>query len=84
MKIMIVNKRVIHKEKMNRKKELRKNGNPFQEEDTRMWKYKTCWNGVMTVAVKRRLEKYEAVKEPLDLTLGENRTLIGYNYLEYV
>jgi hypothetical protein len=81
---MIVNKRVIHKEKMNRKKELRKNGNPLQEEDTRMWKYKTCRNKKKTVEVKKKKKKYEAVKEPLDLTLGENRTLIGYNYLEYV
>ena len=67
----------VHKARMANRKLARQNMKP----NAGIWKYKTNRAGVPLNAAKRRID---GLSIPLDLGRGEDRSMIGYNYLEYV
>ena len=66
-----------HKARMANKKLARQNVKP----SSGVWKYKTSRAGKIANAVQRRID---GLSIPLDLGRGEDRSMFGYNYLEYL
>ncbi len=66
-----------HKAKMANRKLARQNVEPAPC----IWMYKANRAGKIANAVQRRID---GLSIPLDLGRGEDRSVIGYNYLEYV
>ena len=66
-----------HKARMANKKMARRSVEP----QTGVWKYKTNRAGAPVNAAKRRID---GLSLSVDLGRGEDRSMIGYNYLEYV
>ena len=66
-----------HKARMANKKMARRNVKP----SSGVWKYKANRAGKITKAVQRRID---GLSLSVDLGSGEDRSMIGYNYLEYI
>ena len=67
----------VHKARMANRKLARQNMKPAPG----IWMYKANRAGAPVNAAKRRID---GLSIPLDLGRGEDRSVIGYNYLEYV
>ena len=67
----------VHKARMDNKKMSRQNANPRSG----FWNYKMNRRGESATAVSRRLK---ALSIPIDLNKHEDRSMMGYCYLEYV
>ena len=67
----------VHKARMANKKLARQNVKP----SSGVWKYKVNRAGKIANAVQRRID---GLSLSVDLGRGEDRSMIGYNYLEYV
>ena len=67
----------VHKARMANKKMARQNVKP----NAGTWAYKANRAGKIANAVQRRID---GLSIPLDLGRGEDRQMMGYNYLEYL
>ena len=67
----------VHKARMANKKLARQNMEPVPG----TWMYKANRAGKIANAVQRRID---GLSLSVDLGRGEDRSMIGYNYLEYV
>ena len=67
----------VHKARMANKKMARRSVEP----QTGVWMYKTNRAGAPVNAAKRRID---GLSIPLDLGRREDRSMFGYNYLEYL
>ena len=67
----------VHKARMANKKLARRNVKTVPG----TWMYKTSRAGKIANAVQRRID---GLSIPIDLGRREDRSMIGYNYLEYV
>ena len=67
----------VHKARMANRKLARQNMEPASG----TWMYKTNRAGAPAKAVQRRID---GLSLSVDLGRGEDRSMIGYNYLEYV
>ena len=67
----------VHKARMDNKKMARQTA----KSRSGFWNYKTTRNGEPIPSVSRRVK---ALSIPIDLNKHEDRSLIGYCYLEYV
>ena len=66
-----------HKARMANRKLARQNMEP----QSGVWMYKTSRAGKIANAVQRRID---GLSIPLDLGRREDRSMFGYNYLEYL
>ena len=66
-----------HKARMANKKMARRNVKP----SSGVWKYKVNRAGKIANAVQRRID---GLSIPIDLGRREDRSMFGYNYLEYL
>ena len=67
----------VHKARMANKKLARQNVKP----SSGVWKYKVNRAGKIVNAVQRRID---GLSIPIDLGRREDRSMFGYNYLEYL
>jgi len=67
----------VHKARMANRKLARQNMEP----QSGVWMYKTSRAGKIANAVQKRID---GLSLSVDLGRGEDRSMIGYNYLEYV
>ena len=67
----------VHKARMANRKLARQNMEP----QSGVWMYKANRAGKIANAVQRRID---GLSIPLDLGRGEDRSMFGYNYLEYL
>ena len=67
----------VHKARMANRKLARQNAEPAPG----IWMYKANRAGKIANAVQRRID---GLSLSVDLGRGEDRSMIGYNYLEYI